>query len=464
MFVLIASACRSQAPAAEENVVEPAGGTGQLITLSADKTYLVNGVTNQPVFLTGDSPQLLMLQVPNADVETYLADRSARGFNVLWVYPVDAVDQAHAPQNYYGNVPFDGSDFTNEDPTYWKHVDYVLQRAAAYNITLVLDPGFVGLSSPYGYLNSYLNSSDAVMKAYGTWLGNRYKNYNNIIWSVGGDADLSHPGLYQKIVDLASGIDAADPNHLITFEACRVCTPAYQSSLDAFSKPPSWLGLNWVYNDQPTVIAGCQNNFGRNSSIPPLMGEDWYELTHGMSGKDTRAEGYWEVLSGCYLGTLWGNGPLWSFNSPNGGYKKPSWKSQLSSVGSVSQSWMGKLMRSREHWKLAPDIAHTVVTAGYGSGLTTTTTARTSDGQTIIAYVPNGKATTLTVNMTKITSRQKRAKAWWFNPSNGETAAIGAFSTTGERTFTPPDSNDWVLVLDDFGAHLKPPGSADLLK
>jgi len=279
---------------------------------------------------------------------------------------------------------------------------------------------------------------------------------------LGGDADLSIPGLAGKIANLANGLATADRNHLITLEACRFCTPANQSSLDAFATTPPWLSLNWVYNPQASVIDGCQKNFSRSSAAPPLMGEDWYELTHGMTGVDTRAEGYWEVLSGCYLGTLWGNGPLWSFNSPKSDYASPSWQSQLSSVGSVSQEWMGKLMRSREHWKMAPDINHTVVTAGYGSGMTVTATARTSDGQTIIAYIPNGSVSTLTVDMTKISSAKQSCTGWWFNPSNGVTTEIGVFAASGTHTFTPPDGNDWVLVLDDSSADLKAPGSGDL--
>jgi hypothetical protein len=463
LLLLFASACRHQAsPGMETTPPLETGVPGQLITLSADKTHLINTITNKPVFLTGDSPQLLMLQVSDADVDVYLADRAARGFNVLWTYPVDAVDQKNAPKNFYGNAPFDGPDFTNEDPTYWAHVDSVLKRAASYKITLVLEPGFVGLTPQSGYLNSYLISSNDVMKAYGTWLGNRYKDYNNVIWSLGGDADLSVPGLAGKISSLASGLATADRNHLITFEACRLCDPANQSSLDALATKPSWLGLNWVYNPQASVIAGCQKNYLRSSMAPPFMGEDWYELEHGLTGTDTRAEGYWEVLSGCYLGTLWGNGALWSLNSPNSDHASPSWQSQLSSVGSVSQEWMGKLMRSREHWKMVPDVEHSVVISGFGSGIATAVTARSSDGQTIISYIPNGNATTLTVDLTKISSAKQSSTVWWFNPSTGIATQIGTLSTSGIHTFTPPDSNDWVLVLDDASADLKAPGSGDL--
>src|ERR1700752_4807793 len=68
---------------------------GQLMAVSADGTHLVNSITNKPVFMTGDAPQTLIVQVDDADVVTYLADRAKRGFNVLWVLATDPVDQTN---------------------------------------------------------------------------------------------------------------------------------------------------------------------------------------------------------------------------------------------------------------------------------------------------------------------------------------------------------------------------------
>jgi hypothetical protein len=142
------------------------------------------------------------------------------------------------------------------------------------------------------------------------------------------------------------------------------------------------------------------------------------------------------------------------------------WKNLAKPVGfagvGVGQSWFGKLFRSREHWKLAPDINHTVVTAGYGSGSTLTTTARTGDGQTMTSYIPNGNKTTISVDMRKITSISSQAKCWWFDPRNGSTKLIGTYPNHGIHDFTPPDSNDWVLVIDAADANLTAPGSTDL--
>ena len=88
-------------------------------------------------------------------------------------------------------------------------------------------------------------------------------------------------------------------------------------------------------------------------------------------------------------------------------------------TASFDQQRLGQLFRSREHWKLIADTNHTVVTAGFGAGETLTVTSRTSDGQSMIAYVPNGNRSTLTVDMSKVTSKLHQATCWWFNPSSG---------------------------------------------
>jgi len=446
-------------------------GTGQFMTLSPNKTHLVNTITNTPVFITGDAPQVLFTQLDNADVEPYLADRASRGFNALWVLVIDNVDQANAPEDYYGNVPFDGPDFTNEDAAYWAHIDYVLGRIEAYGMTAFMSAAFVGTPqfvTSY-YYNSLLDSSDATMTAYGQWLGNRYKNYPNIVWVLGGDAPATS-AIYSKLADIGNGLQSADPNHLITLEACRECSQGsnlgQQSTLEAYTylgeSVPSFMGLNWAYAKDPNVISECRGAYASTSggAIPPLMGEDTYELDSSVTSAQVRTEGYWEVLSGCYLGRLFGNDAIWTFNAPQFNNSSTPWQIQLDSTGSVGQETMGALFRSREHWLLVPDINRSVLTAGYGSGATISVAARTSDGQTIIAYVPNGNAATITINMTKITSAIDTAKCWWFNPSTGAATLIGTFATSGTQNYTPPDSNDWVLVIDDANANLPAPGSA----
>ena len=438
-------------------------GTGEFMVLSADRTHLVNTITNQPVYMTGEDAWCLATQLSNADVVTYLTDRASRKFNVVWMALADNFYQSNAPGDYYGNVPFDSSDFTNFDATYWAHIDYVIQQAAARGITVVASPAFVGLTSSGGYLNSYLDSSDSVMTAYGAWLGNRYANYPNIIWSLGGDANYEISGLYQKINNLAVGIRSTDPNHLMTAELCpqEECGFGHSSTQDDWTAAnvgttPAPMNLNWIYDQQAYIQAGCATNYARSGAWPQLLGETWYEGTNGLTALQIREEGYWGVLSGCTLGYLFGNDAIWTMGGPYDTLGE-TWQSQLGSNGSVTQQHMGALMRSREFWKMVPDSNHQTLTAGYGSGSTLSVAARTSDGQTIIAYVPTGNASTITINMSMISSSSNAANSWWFNPSTGATTLIGKFATSGSRSFTPPDANDWVLVIDDANANLAAP-------
>ncbi len=431
---------------------QPGKQSRQLMTLDPTGKYLVNQSTGKPAFMTGDSPQTIFVQVSDADAEAYLKDRASRKFNALWVYPVDKTDQANAPKNFYGQTPFDGRDFTNEDPAYWAHVDHVMHRIEAYGMVAVMDPGFVGVKSSSGYYDSYLSSSDDVMRAYGVWIGKRYKNYPNIIWSLGGDACPSTSGLYRKLNDLAHGIRSADPHHLLTLEACRQL-----STMDAWTQSTP-MNLNWVYGSYASMQAHCAGDYSRSGALPAFAGEDFYEGEHSMTALMVREETYWEVLSGCTLGRLFGNNAIWTMGGPLDTMGQ-TWQSQIASAGSVTEQWQGALMRSREFWKLVPDSSNALLAGGIGSGTSISVAACTSDGQTCIVYDPTGNSRAPQIAMSHFSGA---IHGWWFNPSSGVTTDLGGFTNNGTRAFRPPDGNDWVLVLDLKSANLPAPGSKDL--
>jgi hypothetical protein len=430
----------------------------QFTALDPTNTFLLNTASNQPQFCAGEDGWALIEELSNADVETYLSDRASRGYNCIWITLADNIYQTNPPHDYYGNSPFDGPDFTNEDPTYWSHVDYVLSRMMAYGITAFASPAFVGNSPSGGYFNSYQSSSDATLIAYGTWLANRYIGYPNIVWTLGGD---TLPAFFSKVADIATGIRSVDTVHLITMEG----TPQGDSSATesssgyAYCTPTcaSWLNVNWSYNQYQSVQFGCSYNTA-TYPLPNLLGETWYEGEHSTSELEVREEGYWGILSGCTLGNLFGNNAIWTMGGPSD-TMGATWESQLSSVGSVDQAWEGALFRSREFWKMLPDPSNTYLTGGYGSGTTISVLSRTSDGQTMIAYIPNGIQTAVTINMAGIISSTNTARGWWFNPQTGVTSNLGTFSNSKNQNFTPPDSNDWVLVLDDNSVGLQAPAT-----
>ena len=450
----------------------------QLMTLDPTGRFLINSFTKKPVFITGESPWSLITVLSDSEVETYLSDRAARGFNFIWCAAADNYYQPDAPKNYYGDVPFDGPDFTGENPKYWSHVDHVIERAAAYGITVALDPGFVGLNSKLGYLASYQASSGATLTDYGAYLGERYKGFTNIVWALGGDVDPD-TGVTPKLVNLARGIRTRDSVHLIVVEG----QPGH-SALDTMGST-DWMDLNWLYFHTTNIPAGVAFNYARADWLPPFLGEGWYEREHSMTALQTREQAYWAILSGAYLGSAgFGNDPIWYFGAGPMAHKDgPSWQSQLGSPGSVGQANLGKLFRSREHWMLVPDVRHKVVTSGYDSrsllssiweqarsvahqeayrpGALSSVAARTADGQTIMAYIPLGNVKTITVAMNQISDADSLAKCWWFNPRDGSSSLIGILGTRDSHRFTAPNAEDWVLVIDSFRANLSAPGAPD---
>ncbi len=444
-------------PASVSLMTASSGTSGPLLALSSSGTYLINKTTGNPFYLTGDDGWAVGTQLSDADADTYLSTRASQGYNFIWVAAADNVYQSTAPDNFYGFAPFSGADFTNEASSYWSNIDYVVQDAGKYGIVVGLDPAFVGLNSADGYLASYQNSSTTVLKNYGMFIGNRYKSYPNIVWALGGDWDPSTLSSSQ-LGALAAGIAASDPNHLMTIEVCRVCSPANQSTMDAWAQSTP-MQINWVYAPYSGMQASCASNYARSGALPALSGEAWYENDHGMTALNIREEGYWAALSGCTVGFKFGSDPMWCFNSTasvTACDNSIAWKNDLTSNGSITQSWMGKLMRSREFWLMAPDSTNKVLTGGFGSGTSISVASCTSDGQTCIVYDPLGKTQPPQIAMSHFAGT---VQAWWFNPQTGATTNLGTFSNSGTRTFTPGDGNDWVLVLDLASAGLPAPGT-----
>ncbi|MFL6304110.1 MAG: DUF4038 domain-containing protein [Candidatus Sulfotelmatobacter sp.] len=438
-------------------------GTAQAqhLALSPDKKYLVNQTTGQPFFITGEAAWSLLVQLNNADALAYLQDRANKGYNAIIVNLIEHeygdTECSAGRGNNAGDCPFTGAPFATPNEAYFAHADYVIQEAERLGITVFLYPTYSGYEcNAEGWCADIQAASVTTMSHWGTYVANRYKSFSNIFWIIGGDIDPGSYGIKDKLNTVAVAIRAADPNHLMSAHG----RPA-EAALDIWTGFP-WLDTNTEYIESTITAPMAFTQYQRRDFLPFYLTEDYYEGEYSTTAKQLRTESYTAVLSGAYLGAFFGNNPIWCFQEKHAAIltcdAKPSWQSQLNSLGSISHSWFGKLFRSREHWKLVPDIKHTVVTAGYGSGADLTTTARTSDGQSILSFIPNGNDTVLTVNMAKITDVGGKARVWWFNPATGAVVDGGKLPNRGMHRFTAPGAQDWVLVLDSAAAQFPPPG------
>ncbi|HUK32708.1 MAG TPA: DUF4038 domain-containing protein [Vicinamibacterales bacterium] len=420
--------------------------------------YLVDQ-TGAPFLITGDSPQALIVNLSEAEADSFFADRQAGGFNVMWINLLCATytgGRADA-STYDGIIPFTTSgDLSTPNEAYFKRVDDMLNLAAAHGLTVLLDPAETG---------SFLSVLDAngVTKSrnYGRYLGNRYKNFDNIIWMSGNDFQSwsMNPGDDAVVEAVALGIKDNDTRHIHTIEL------NYQvsGSLD----DPNWapiIALNASYTYFPTY-AQVLTDYNRANAIPTFLVEANYEFEHNAADEGTpnilRRQAYWALLSGA-AGQMYGNGYTWPFRS--------GWQQNLDTPGSAEMGLVKFLFESRQWYNLIPDQDHTVVTAGYGTYTDSgalgdsdyLSAARTPDGSLVMAYMPTNQTPppmptvrTITVDMTKLGAP---AYASWYDPTNGAFTPIAGspLANTGTMQFTPVGNNsagdeDWVLVLEATG-------------
>jgi len=419
-----------------------------------------------PVFLNGDAPWSLAGQLSREDVELYLKQRAELGVNSLIVtipegYYTDGSRDEDGPNDHYGNRPFlTRNKFTTPNPQYFEHADWVIRRAGEYGMQVLMAPMYAGYDNGKvdtdGWHKAILmDNSVADCRRYGEWIGDRYKDFPNLIYVIGNDRD---PGdIREKLNAIAEGIRSRDSSHLMTYHA----RPGH-SSLDVWDPAQTpWLTLNatYTYGD---VWTKSLEDYSRKPVMPFILFEARYENEGDDQSKGTplrvRKQAYQSVLAGS-CGHHYGNGPLWHMNAaPWFPLGESPWKEHLDDHGARTLlPNVKRLFESRAWYRLVPDQDRSLITQGYdaGDGISA---ARTDDGTTAIVYLPT--ECTVTVALSRI--RGSEATAWWFSPRDGSYVEIGRFPTKGEKAFRCPSGEDWVLVIDDTSANLAAPGTTTL--
>lgn len=411
---------------------------------SASQKFLVDQ-NEAPFLLNGDSPWYLIQKATKAQTLSYLDDRQDRGFNGILVMLIER--GFHDGTTTNGHHPFGGTENLDNivskiDERYFEHVDWVINEANKRNIVVYLPPAYLGSGGGGdGWARQFAAAGVNQSKAWGRWVGARYRSFKNIVWVMGGDTNYANDSQRRAHEAVIEGLLETDDTHLMTAHCDRG-----NAGLDCFDRP--WLTLNSTYGHCDTAPALSKADYERIDRAPFIWYEGGYESS-GSGNSCMRAQPYWSVLSGS-SGHLYGNHDLWPFES--------GWQGALDDPGGASLEHFAKLFASRNWSALQPDFAHNVLTAGYddiGSG-EYVGSAMTKDRQTFIAYLPRLRA--VTVNLSKLSGSQ--VKVWWFNPRNGSSQMAGTKSTsTTAARFTPPSSGDWVLVIDDEAAGLPAPGT-----
>ena len=139
--------------------------------------------------------------------------------------------QFHGPVDRYGEGPFTTpGDFSTPNEKYFEHADWVIRKAAEKGIQVFLAPIYLGyIGTNEGWVKEALANGPAKCRNWGRYVGNRYRNFDNIVWLMGGDRN---PDTAREDVDaVAEGIKEMDTRHLFTAH----CHPE-NSAMDQYAK------------------------------------------------------------------------------------------------------------------------------------------------------------------------------------------------------------------------------------
>ena len=254
---------------------------------SANGRYLVDQ-RNIPFLITGDAPQALMVNLSEAEAELYFANREAHGFNTVWINLVcnDYTGGRKDGTTYDGVPPFlNPGDLSTPNEVYFARCNSILRLAAKHRLLVLLDPIETG-----GWLGMMVANGEEKCRAYGRYLGDRYRSFDNVLWMSGNDfqgwRDVKNDTVVRAV---ALGIKDRNSRHLHTIEL----DYNVSGSLD----DPAWasiVGLIASYTYYPTYARVLQD-YNRTRPVPVFMVKSDYEGEHDSTPAVLRREQYWSL-------------------------------------------------------------------------------------------------------------------------------------------------------------------------
>ena len=424
------------------------------IKVSANKRYLVKS-DGTPFFWLGDTAWELFHRLNKEQAAYYLKRRSEQGYTVVQAVALAEFDGLHVP-NPYGDTPLLFDDPKQPNEAYFKHVDYIIDKAAEYNITIAFLPtwGDKVWKSSWGKGPEVFTPENA--RIYGQWLGNRYKDKKNIIWLLGGDRtpqNESHLAIWRAMAEgVIAGIGGKD-KALISFHP----QPNEQGAAEYFNND-NWLDFNMFQNGHcrdTRVFDKITASYNRAPTRPVIDGEPIYE-DHPVcfnandlgisSAYDVRKYAYLDLFSGAF-GHTYGCHDIWQFYSP---YReavnnpKIFWQDAMELPGANQMKFVRRLIESRPIPDRVPDQSLIIE-----NDLGTAERIQATRGNNY-AFIYTAAGKPFTVNLSKISGEKLNTS--WFNPRNGEVTKAEQVMNKSQQKFTPPTSGygqDWVLILDD---------------
>ncbi|SFR53226.1 Putative collagen-binding domain of a collagenase [Robiginitalea myxolifaciens] len=433
----------------------------------SDNGRFLSQADGSPFFWMADTAWELTHRCNREEIIMYLDKRKEQGFNVIQTVALAELDGLNTP-NKVGDKPLLDLDPAKPNSSYFEIIDFLLSEAESRGIYIALLPtwGDKVFKNSWGVGPEVFTPENA--RVFGEWIGNRYKDRQNIIWVIGGDrnprdeTDVSvWNAMAEGIVTACGGTDKA----LMTFHP----QPKANGGSSTWFHQESWLDFNMHQtghcNTEP-VYERITHDYALLPIKPVLDGEPLYErhplcfnaLEKGYSTpEEIRRIMYQNVFAGGF-GQTYGCHAVWQMYSPE---KEPingplgPWYESLDLPVANQVKHLKDLMLSRPFYSRIPtpgllgktpaDLVYAPIATG------------DREGSYYMVYLPRGEAVVL--NREFLNSPDYTT--WWYDPRSGVAMPGESMGNTSNWELSPPSSGtgqDWVLILDKKDAKWKAPG------
>lgn len=440
----------------------------QKIQVSENNRFLVTE-NGDPFFWTADTAWELFHRTTRNQADMYLEKRAEQGFNVIQAVALAEIDGLNTP-NAYGETPLIENDPAKPNEAYFEHVDYIINKADSLGMYIALIPtwGDKVFTESWGVGPEVFTVENA--REFGTWIGTRYRDKDNIIWIIGGDRN-PRPGtddvaiwnsMAEAIADAGGGYDQT----LMSFHP----QPKDQGGSSTWFHNEEWLDFNMHQTGHcaKATYKNITHDYNLQPVKPVLDGEPLYEdhpncfnaRELGYSLPETiRRIMYWNVFAGGF-GQSYGSHDVWQMytldKEPINGPLRP-WPKALDLPMANQVKHLKNLMLSRPLLTRIPDQSMVLTPQQDDENYVAAT--RDENGSYAMIYFPTGQQTQ--IDFSKLNG--ETLKTWWYDPRTGNAFEGSPIDKTDDTTITPPTSgkgNDWVLVADGSQNSFDAPGSS----
>ncbi|MEM6377218.1 MAG: glycoside hydrolase family 140 protein [Bacteroidota bacterium] len=421
-----------------------------------------------PFFWLADTAWELFHRCDRDEADSYLEKRAAQGFNVIQAVALAELDGLNTP-NPYGNLPLKNNDPLQPNASYFEHVDYIIQKADELGMHIALLPtwGDKVNTKSWGVGPVVFEPENAYK--FGKWIGNRYKDYDNIIWIIGGDRNPRENSddvtlwneMAKGIVEAAGGYEKT----LMIFHP----QPKEKGGSSTWFHQKKWFDFN-MHQTGHCANQGTYKHIMHDYALEPIKpvldGEPLYEdhpncfnakeLGHS-NHEDIRIIMYWNIFAGAF-GQTYGCHDVWQmYKNGRDPINQPlrPWPKALDLPMANQVKHLKNLMLSRPFFSRIPD--QSIINGRQQEDKNYKVATRSADGSYAMVYFPRGGSASL--NLLRLSS--KKLSIWWFDPRTGHSFRGDPIKRSDQVIVTAPTTgkgHDWVLVLDAPASKFGSPG------